>query len=209
MVYGCLIDAKPEVNTNQPFDIFDHLSAATFSVAAATSFVATGVICLQIWQHSTLRSRSRKHYRTIIRALIESSALYTVAVLCLAILNFTNTGSFEKSLETYTIFQIIDAATQIISGLAPTLMIARLFVSSEQEDPEVSSARLPSDLIDGRVSHATDANMANMGTDLEMQQGGSIGIGERESEEIQAVPRNEYYGQPEGQLQDGVNTVVV
>ncbi|KAF4612530.1 hypothetical protein D9613_012752 [Agrocybe pediades] len=208
MAYHFLLDAKPGFKTVQTNEIFNHLSAATFVAVAATSVLSTGAICLQIWRQTTLSSRSRKHYRIIINALIESSALYTVTVLLLAILDFNLTGNIGKSsYKVFLVINFIDAATQIISGLAPTLMIVRLVVSSSQEDTEVSSARLPSELI-SHASHANGANIMNVGSDLEMQQSRFMGLGEQESEEIQVVPRTEYHGQPEDELEDRVKTVV-
>ncbi|KAF9554381.1 hypothetical protein CPC08DRAFT_766781 [Agrocybe pediades] len=191
IAYSLLIDAKPGFKTTQADVIFNRLSAAAFVAAATTSFVSTGVICRQIWRHTTPISRSRKRYRTIINALIESSAIYPVAVLFEAALQFAYTGSVESSLEVLIITNFVSAVTQIISGLAPALMIARLFLSSGQEDTEVFSAHIPSDLIT-HASHATGANMTNVGADLEMQQRVFIEVGEEEREEIQVVSRNAY-----------------
>ncbi|KAF9539847.1 hypothetical protein CPC08DRAFT_491828 [Agrocybe pediades] len=163
---------------------------------AATSLVSTVVICLQIWRHTTLSSQSRKHYRTIINTLIESSATYTIASIILAIFDFTSTGKIEGSFTIMLIENFVEGTTVILSGLAPTLMIARLFLSSGQEDTEVSSARLPSELF-SHAFHAPGTQIANIsGADLEMQQiRGSIVVGEQENDEIQAIPRNEDHGQ--------------
>ncbi|KAF9551543.1 hypothetical protein CPC08DRAFT_768702 [Agrocybe pediades] len=208
MAYNFLLNAKPGFETLQTDEISNRLDAATYVVVAATSFVSTGVICLQIWRQTTLSSRSRKHYRTIINALVESSALYTVTVLLLAVLVFNfKTGNIESSYKVFLLSNFIDAAIQIISGLAPTLMIVRLVMSSSQEDTEVSSARLPSELM-SHASHANGANIPNMGSDLEMQQSGFVGWVEQESEEIQVVPRSEYHGQPEDELEDRLEPVV-
>ncbi|KAF9551738.1 hypothetical protein CPC08DRAFT_823132 [Agrocybe pediades] len=193
-VYRSLLDAKPDFEMVQTDQIFDRLSAAAYVTVAATSLVSTIVICLQIWRHTMPRSRSRKNYRNIINILIQSSAIYTVTVLFSAVLNFTSdTGSGESSFASVLISNFVAPVTQIVSGLVPTLMIARLFVSSSQEDREVSSARLPSDLID-RAAHATCDNIINApGADLEMQREGTIGaVGQNESEEIRMVGRAEY-----------------
>ncbi|KAF9554371.1 hypothetical protein CPC08DRAFT_176224 [Agrocybe pediades] len=68
-------------------------------------------------------------------------------------------------------------------------MVARLGLSSSQVDTEVSSARLPSDLI-SRESYVPGANMNNMGADLEMQQSGFTPVGAEEGEEFEVVSRN-------------------
>ncbi|KAF9552666.1 hypothetical protein CPC08DRAFT_728453 [Agrocybe pediades] len=201
-VYHCLVDAKSDVNTIQNDEILYRLSAASNIAVVLTSLVSTGIICLQIWRHTSPSSRSWKHYKAIINALIQSSAIYTVTVLLDAIFDFTYAGnSNAQSFTSLLIVKFVDVAGQITSGLAPTLMIARLILSSSEEDTEVSSAHLPSELI-SRAPHATGtANMMNVGADLEMQQRSSFGVDEQESEEIQVVSRNEYH-QPED---DGEN----
>ncbi|KAF9543267.1 hypothetical protein CPC08DRAFT_770266 [Agrocybe pediades] len=208
-VFNCLLNKKTDLETIHNVQISDRLNAATFVAVAATSSVSTFVICLRIWRHTSqsLSSCSRKHYRTIINVLIESSATYTAAVIFLAILNFTLTGNIESSFTVLLISNFVGGGSQIIAGLAPTLMVARLFVSSSQEDTEVSTVRLPSDFI-SCAFHATGANTTNVGLDLEMQQSASIEVEEQENEKIQEVCRNEFYGQPKDELQGGGHTVV-
>ncbi|KAF4609894.1 hypothetical protein D9613_010204 [Agrocybe pediades] len=204
VAYRLVIDAK-FFRTNRVADISNHLSAVTFVAVAATSLVSTGLICIQIWRHTTMvSSRSRKHYQIIIDALIESSALYTVSVLFAAVLSFINTGNIQSLFKVSLVLNFTSVANQIITGLAPTVMIARLFVPSGQEDNEISSASLPSDLI-SHASHANGANMASVATDLEIQHIGFIAGREQESVEIQVVPRNDFntmHGQPEDTLED-------
>ncbi|KAF4618089.1 hypothetical protein D9613_012666 [Agrocybe pediades] len=195
-----LIDTKPGFKTIQVVGILDRLTAAAFVAVAATSFVSTGMICLQIWRHTTPRSQSRKRYRTIISALVESSAIYTAVVSFEAVLQFTYTGNIKRSLQVFVISYFVSAVSQMISGLAPSLMIARLFLSSGPEDTEDFSVHLPSDLITC-ASYATDTDMANAGADLEMQQMGSIGLGE----DIRVVAPI-CHGQPEHEVEDRLNT---
>ncbi|KAF9554374.1 hypothetical protein CPC08DRAFT_821731 [Agrocybe pediades] len=185
MVYNCLLNTIPDFVTIPTIQLSNHLNAATFVTVAATSFVSTAVICLQIWRHTTRSSRSRKHYRyqTIINILIQSSALYTNNVIFAAVLNFTSTGNLYTSYEVFLIGNFVNVTNLIIPGLAPTLMIARLFVSPSQENIEVSSVRLPSGLISGEP-YATGASMAIVGADIEMEVIGSFREGEQEGEEI-------------------------
>ncbi|KAF9554276.1 hypothetical protein CPC08DRAFT_192991 [Agrocybe pediades] len=60
----------------------------------------------------------------------------------------------------------LDGTTLVISGLAPTLMVARLFGTSAQEDPSDSYAGFPSDL----VPHTTQPDVESM----EQQYGGDV-----------------------------------
>ncbi|KAF9553197.1 hypothetical protein CPC08DRAFT_788265 [Agrocybe pediades] len=191
MVYSCLMIAVPNFATQRTPYIFDRLSAAAYFSAAATSLVSSGAICIQIWRHTALNSRSRKNYRSLISALVESSALYTVVILLSAFLNSIGSMNYETSFTVIIASTYIGVTTQIISGLAPKLMIARLFVSSSQEDSEVSSAHLPSDLIDC-ATHANGTDITNVEAALEMQHGGSIGMGDDESEDIRMVVGAEY-----------------
>ncbi|KAF9536484.1 hypothetical protein CPC08DRAFT_771548 [Agrocybe pediades] len=169
-VYKCLMDAKPQ------FDIFQHgqdlnyLVAATFVSVAATSLVSTLFICREIYKHTMPGSSSRKHHRTIIILLIESSAAYSAAVLFLAVVNGIVTGSSQSAFISYIISNYGSAVAQIVSGMAPTIMIARLSLSSSHKPTEVSSAtaRLPSDV----VNYAPNPlERENGWADLEMQQG--------------------------------------
>ncbi|KAF9537716.1 hypothetical protein CPC08DRAFT_731344 [Agrocybe pediades] len=122
-------------------------------------------------------SGTRKNYWTIISTLIECSAMYTAAVLFQGVLNFISlNGSHATSFTVHLIDDYSSNAVQIISGVAPTLMVARLCVSSRQEDTEVSSADLPSKLI-CHVPQFPGTDMTNAGdVDLEMQQSGSLGV---------------------------------
>ncbi|KAF4609879.1 hypothetical protein D9613_010197 [Agrocybe pediades] len=203
IIYQCFFDGTPKFETLQTTQISNRLKAATLVTVAATSLVSTVLICLRIWRHTALSSRSRKHYQTITVVLIESSTLYTVAVLLLAIADFTTTGNIETTMTfaDLLIQNFAGAASQIMSGMAPTLMIARLFVYSGQEGTEVSSAHLPSDLI-SHTSHTNGANVATLGPNQFIQEG------KQENEEIQVVPRSEYRGQPKDELEETLETVV-
>ncbi|KAF4610152.1 hypothetical protein D9613_010236 [Agrocybe pediades] len=204
-VYSCLLATKHSLETTQEVQISNHLTAATLVSVAATSLVSTGVICLEIWRNTSPSSRSRKRYQAIIRVLIESSALYTATVISSAILNFTTTGDVESCFTAVLVLNFVAGVGQVISGLAPTLMIARLFVSSSQEDTEFSSARLPSELF-SLAALATKAKMTELRDSLEIQQKGSVVVGDQESEEIMEVNRVEY--PPKDSIEHRLETLV-
>ncbi|KAF9548003.1 hypothetical protein CPC08DRAFT_715698 [Agrocybe pediades] len=112
--YICLGDAKPNFESAQTDKISNRLNGAAFISVAATSLVSTLMICRQIWRHTSTITRSRKHYRTIIDILIQSSALLTVTVILSAILNFINTGNIESSLKISFVTQFVSAFDTII-----------------------------------------------------------------------------------------------
>ncbi|KAF4610158.1 hypothetical protein D9613_010201 [Agrocybe pediades] len=184
-VYSCLFSAKPDFETIQTAQISDKLAAASLTSAAATSFVSTFLICQQIWRHTAPRARSRKHYRNIINTLIQSSALYTITILILAVLAFTNTGDIASSFTILLVAVWITAPSQIISGLAPTLMIIALVVSSSQKSNEVSD-------FTSYASYANGVNSESPGANHEMQQSGSPSAEEQENEEIQVIPGSDH-----------------
>ncbi|KAF4618101.1 hypothetical protein D9613_012640 [Agrocybe pediades] len=176
IVYGCLARINPNFETDQATDIDNRLNTTTYIAVMATSLVATAVICLEIWQHTKHSSQTRKSYWTIISALIECSAMYTAAVFFQGALNFLSlNGSLAASFTVYLVDDYSSNTVQIISGVAPTLMVARLCMSSNQEDTEVSSVHLPSDLF-YYVPHMTGTEAGDV--DLEMQHNGDIAVGE-------------------------------
>ncbi|KAF9551743.1 hypothetical protein CPC08DRAFT_768659 [Agrocybe pediades] len=194
---SCLLDAGHELDTSQTARIVFRLGGALLVSVAATSLASTVVICLPIWRHATKTapsSRSKKHYRTIINALIESSAVYSIAVLFLAILQFTFTGNIESSFTVLLISNFVNGGSQIISGMAPTLMIARLIVSFGEDDSEVSSGSFlfTSDLVSDTSNFETGENTATVLPDLEVQQNEFLGRTwtSEEKDEIIVITRN-------------------
>ncbi|KAF9552670.1 hypothetical protein CPC08DRAFT_754627 [Agrocybe pediades] len=184
VVYRCLVVANPNFGTVKIDGVTSHLSAAAFVAAATTSLVSTVVICVQLLRRALPSSQSRKHYQTIINLLIESSAFYTAALIVLAVVDFNITGAVVSSYRAWLASKYVGVATQMISGMAPTLMISRLFMSRYHENTQVSSACLPSDL----------ANLTSNGNDLELQQRESVREAEQDSEEIQVESRSEHSG---------------
>ncbi|KAF9554103.1 hypothetical protein CPC08DRAFT_821899 [Agrocybe pediades] len=205
LAYNSLISTNPTFATSKANGIANRLNAALLTSVAATSLVSTAVICLRIRPHTSPGSPSRKHYQTIINILIESSAFYTIIAIIMAILSFANTGNVDSAFTVIIVSEYMDALSQIISGLAPTLMIAALVVSSSHNSgTEVSSAHIPSDLI----SSASGVKAENVGSDLEMQQSGSMCAAEQESQEIQVVSGNDYGVENDGEA-DRLSTQIV
>ncbi|KAF9552528.1 hypothetical protein CPC08DRAFT_714555 [Agrocybe pediades] len=200
LAYNGLISTNPNFDTTQASGIANRLNAAVLISVATTSLVSTAVICLRIRPHTSHSSPSKKHYQTIINILIESSALYTIIALFMAILSFANTGSVDSSLTVILITEYVGAISQIVSGLAPTLMIAALVVSSSHDSgSQVSSPHIPTDLISGAYQ-PSNAKTENVVSDLEMQRSGSFSVGERESEEIQVVPGDDHGLDDDGEV---------
>ncbi|KAF9551736.1 hypothetical protein CPC08DRAFT_728949 [Agrocybe pediades] len=109
-----------------------------------------------------------------------------------AILNFVHTGPNEDtiSFEDMVISFFSGPFMQIMSGLAPTLMVARLAIPSGQDNNEDSSAHLPSEL----VSYALQESSSNISADIES---GSLGAVEQESSYLDELLQTRGYDPPE------------
>ncbi|KAF4618109.1 hypothetical protein D9613_012680 [Agrocybe pediades] len=178
-VYQCLFTVVPDFVTVEQAKVLDRLNAAKFVSVAATSLIATLMICRQIYICTAPGSSSRRRYRIIINALIQSSALYSASVIFTAILDFLDTGALESSFTVAVTSQYASALVEMFTGLAPTLMVGQLALSSgyaSYEETKLSSARLPSELL---VHGDTQP-------DIEMQQFPSQ---REENEEIMMVNR--------------------
>ncbi|KAF4612501.1 hypothetical protein D9613_012737 [Agrocybe pediades] len=150
--YKSLLDVNPESDTVKRDRIEDRLNASMLLSVALTSLVATFMICRQIYTLTTRVSGSRKRYRSVLDALVQSSGIYSFFILFLAIVEFAEAGVFESTLKLNIVSEYIESITLAVTGLAPTVMIARLFLSSTKDDFDMPSANLPSDLLPRQVA---------------------------------------------------------
>ncbi|KAF9536681.1 hypothetical protein CPC08DRAFT_717786 [Agrocybe pediades] len=122
------------------------LEGAVLVSVAVTSLAATFIICRQVYMHTKPGSRSRRRYRKVIDALIQSSALYSSVIVVEAVLYIVE--GLPSSLKPTTpqnmnpriVLGFFDGVVAFVTGIAPTLMVARLIASSYNEDTEVFSA---------------------------------------------------------------------
>ncbi|KAF9560011.1 hypothetical protein CPC08DRAFT_708345 [Agrocybe pediades] len=135
--YACLLDVNPGFATPKRIKINTRLGAVMFLTVAATSVVATFMICREIFTHTTPGSPSRKRYRHLVGVLIQSCLLYSVVVVIHAALALAETGEVQTSLDLQMAVYYLTAVSLVATGLAPTLMIAGLFMPSSQGDTEM------------------------------------------------------------------------
>ncbi|KAF4615730.1 hypothetical protein D9613_012480 [Agrocybe pediades] len=136
------------------------LDGAMYVSVAATSLAATYIICGQVYTHTKPGSRSRRRYRNVIDALIQSSALYSSVIVIEAVLYIVE--GLPSSLKPTTpqnmnpifVLGFFSDAVVLVTGIAPTLMVARLVLSSYNEDAEVSSISFPKYLITHPTTHS-------------------------------------------------------
>ncbi|KAF9547765.1 hypothetical protein CPC08DRAFT_755429 [Agrocybe pediades] len=138
----------------------DIIHASLSLTVVFTSLAATALICHQIYSKTSTKHHSWKRYRRILDALIQSSVIYSSVSVITAttdLLDFTARGlSFVKAfilgnyaqalLTIVTRLNVLCIITALLQGLAPTLMVARLALSSDSTDEELSSVHLPSEL---------------------------------------------------------------
>ncbi|KAF4620077.1 hypothetical protein D9613_005221 [Agrocybe pediades] len=159
-IFDCLLYLRPELETHQLILVSDYLDGASFISVAATSLVATFMICYQIYSRTTPGSGARRLYRHIVDALVQSSCVYTVTVILLAIVDFlVNSPNFRVNadiLEAYS-----SALGFTITGLAPTLMIARLATGSTHYGAETASSTSFTSAINGEPCDSYRSDSGN------------------------------------------------
>ncbi|KAF9560014.1 hypothetical protein CPC08DRAFT_818450 [Agrocybe pediades] len=129
--------------------VADYLGGAMAISVVATSLAATFLICRQIYTHTkTLPGSARSRYERVIDTLIQSCGMYSAAVIGLAVVQLLVASGPSTSfrLTVYAIENYVTSFGNIMAGLSPTLMIARLVTSSApHHDTERSYARFHSD----------------------------------------------------------------
>ncbi|KAF4614173.1 hypothetical protein D9613_007360 [Agrocybe pediades] len=143
------------------------LEGAMYVSVAATSLMATFIICWQVYAYTKHASGSRKRYRNIIDVLIQSSALYSSMLVVEAVVNIIE--GLPSSLKPTTpqnmypgLIQVyLDLVVPLLTGTAPTLMVARMAMLSPHEDTEVSSFSFPTDFVARPTFHSNGPQINN------------------------------------------------
>ncbi|KAF4618065.1 hypothetical protein D9613_012672 [Agrocybe pediades] len=188
-VYTCVIRLQPNPPTPHISKINDDINAVANASVGVTSVVATFMICRKVYMHTESGSRSRKRYQNVLNALIQSSAVYSVTMLCMAIFGFLDTGFIESSLTVVEISEYLGCFSILVGGLAPTLMIGRLSISP-REDTEMSSARLPSDLMPCASQLAGSMKVNISQGDVDKHESGSPGVEHAHIMEVDRIQSN-------------------
>ncbi|KAF9536221.1 hypothetical protein CPC08DRAFT_771668 [Agrocybe pediades] len=154
-----------------------------FVSVAATSVMVTFIICRQVYAHTKPGSRSRRRYRNVIDTLIQSSALYSGVLVIEAVLYIIE-GNLQN-MYPGILLQYFDVVAALVTGIAPTLMVARLIASSSEKDTEGSSFSFPTDLTTHPTSHSNgpQPNNSNVG-DVETQWNESSRIGQANEDQL-------------------------
>jgi len=158
---------------------YDIIDGALSITVAVTSLIVTLLICyrIHISTKDVLRKTNRHKYKSMIRILVDSSMIYSLAVVGDSIIYLISPSKLDTWLAVAVNVgtQFVSVFVVIVSGLAPTLMVARITTNNDKERDEMSSVRLPSDLLS--VPTQSRATIHNSGTDntLDIRRRVSIG----------------------------------
>jgi len=76
--------------------MFNILQGCSLCMTTVTSMVTTLLIGAQVYSSTSLNPRARRRYKPIIEIMLQSSALYSLAILTQAIVTLMSPGSFDK-----------------------------------------------------------------------------------------------------------------
>ncbi|KAF4610633.1 hypothetical protein D9613_007334 [Agrocybe pediades] len=114
-----------------------HTAALCFT-SALTSLISTYLIAYRIYTVSRLTGASKKRLKNVIDIVVQSSAGYTLSVLAVAIYDvvpFQNSDSATLALD--TVIDYMGSIALILVGTMPTLMVARVAMSSGNDGTTV------------------------------------------------------------------------
>ncbi|KAH9478170.1 hypothetical protein JR316_0008623 [Psilocybe cubensis] len=129
----CIVATLSDASYNDTFyNIYDYIVGALIFISFVTTVITTFMIGFKIYRASQFRgSPYRKLFNNITVILIESAAPYSIILLLESVTSFIPSynvfGSKEDISVTY-----MDAAMSFITGIAPTVLVARVaLISSE------------------------------------------------------------------------------
>ncbi|KAF9562351.1 hypothetical protein CPC08DRAFT_706726 [Agrocybe pediades] len=122
-------------------NLMNGLSSAFFFTSALTSLIATYLIAYRIYVTSQFTGTSKRRFKNVIDIVVQSSAVYTLSILAMAIYDvipFSNSDSGTIALDLAVDYA--GSLSNLLIGMMPTLMVARVAMSSENDDTTVVMA---------------------------------------------------------------------
>ncbi|KAH9477253.1 hypothetical protein JR316_0011172 [Psilocybe cubensis] len=120
----------PEINTAQGQARINYIAGATLLSSLCTTLYATILIGYKIYSSTRDISRSRNRYMRILTIVIETSAIYSiiliVVALCSVVPQLSDVTSPLIALETYA------TVAENVLGIVPTAMVLRLVLASHR-----------------------------------------------------------------------------
>ncbi|KAF9553201.1 hypothetical protein CPC08DRAFT_767726 [Agrocybe pediades] len=169
MAYKSFLQFKPQDMNVNTLTIADRLVGAFAVSTALTAVAATSIICFKIYTHMKPVLRSHRQYKTIIDILVQSSAIYSIIIVVLAVLGFVRNPDLTKKFNISVGTIYVESLSNIVIGLVPTLMVARLCMSSAQHDTEVFSSSATRSFEPCTYQSTQGSPVDPSGDDVEMQ----------------------------------------
>ncbi|KAF9562352.1 hypothetical protein CPC08DRAFT_706728 [Agrocybe pediades] len=116
------------------------LTAALFFMSALTSLISTYLIAYRIYVASRLTGASKRRFMDVIDIVVQSSAVYTLSVLAVAtyaVIPFQDSDSATIAID--TVVNYLGSIALPLIGIMPTLMVARVAMSSGKDGTTVAS----------------------------------------------------------------------
>jgi len=158
IIISCL---KQQAISNEEAIVLNQLMAAAYLISFGCTLATTSLIAYRIYpifSHNSLLAQSRGRFKRILDILVQSAAVYALELLVQAIGCFIPTN---QSRPTAFVFRNYSSALIItISGLAPTLVVTRIAMTSDKIEapntPHISVLRFQ-----GRSTQQTTHNRMN------------------------------------------------
>ncbi|PPQ85710.1 hypothetical protein CVT25_002478 [Psilocybe cyanescens] len=143
--------------------IMNNLLAAGFFVSFGTSLMATLLIAYRIWTVYQADGKSLRRFKNILDIIIQSAAINSIALLLTAItLVIPDSGNIFNA-PLFALGNYAKAFFVAISGLAPTIMVARI-AFGEPDNTYVPTAPRISGLQFGGARTTHDSVLNNIST---------------------------------------------
>ncbi|KAF4622550.1 hypothetical protein D9613_008977 [Agrocybe pediades] len=138
---------NPVFQSDQWFHNANVIDGIFEAIVAATSISASVTISYHIYSITSRTSGAWRRYKHIVDILVQSSGAYSTAVLLAAVVDFLNTGEANTSLTALILDNYAETLYVFLTGLAPTLMVARLALASPRKEEETVLESVPTSLL--------------------------------------------------------------
>ncbi|KAF9551427.1 hypothetical protein CPC08DRAFT_715065 [Agrocybe pediades] len=181
---------------------FNVLDACFNCVAAATSLVATSIIAYRIISttrsiqipngnvHHTKKWSYGGRYKHVVDIVLQSAMIYSATLVAMAIIEFVPVSA-DNFVQMNSVVIYFEGLSSIVTGLAPTIMVARVALSTGKTADETSSSgphisRISALQFDRRhdttTDHVSQSNLPSTASSDVLPIGAHDGASEKEFE---------------------------
>ncbi|KAF9562350.1 hypothetical protein CPC08DRAFT_706724 [Agrocybe pediades] len=127
--------------SNAKIILLNTLTSALFFTSALTSMMSTFLIAYRIYVASRFSGASKSRFMNVIDIVVQSSAVYTLSVLVVAIYDVIPYPHSKSGRISYNmVVDYVGCVALVMIGMMPTLMVARVAMSSGNGGTTVASA---------------------------------------------------------------------